>query len=100
MHAKFLGAQNLATLEPRVLEHVDRFVEVLGGGGEGKGGGERDGWCDAVDVARVANWMTLDIISDLVFGSSASLLQDPKYRWFADAIATMSWRGVLVRDHP
>lgn len=98
VHAKFLGAPNLSQAEDRIIAHVDAFVGLLGSEHvtrtDSRG---EDGWGGTVNIAQVANWMTLDIISDLIFGESAGLLHDTRRRWFADAIATMSRRGILVR---
>ena len=97
-HAQFLGGKNLEQLEDRVLGHVDVFVDVLdprrGDDDAQRTIGE---WSTPVNLARVTNWLTLDIITDLVLGVKSALLTDAQNRWFAKAIQTMSWRGVLVR---
>jgi hypothetical protein len=98
VHAQFLGGPNLERLEDQVLGHVDAFVGVLDSRASG-GDAESvcdTGWSPAVNMARVTNWLTLDIITDLVLGVRSELLTDAQNRWFAKAIASMSWRGVLV----
>ena len=98
VHAQFLGGPNLERLEDQVLGHVDAFVGVLD---SRTSGDDAESVCDtewspAVNMARVTNWLTLDIITDLVLGVRSELLTDAQNRWFAKAIASMSWRGVLV----
>jgi hypothetical protein len=61
------------------------------------GGDDRGEWSRPFNLARVTNWLTLDMIADLVLGVKSGLLTDARDRWFAKAIQTMSWRGVLVR---
>jgi hypothetical protein len=103
VHAQFLGGQNLEALEGRVLGHVGVFVDVLGSGRDGGDAttqtmcDDRGEWSRPFNLARVTNWLTLDIITDLVLGVRSGLLTDARNRWFAKAIQTMSWRGVLVR---
>jgi hypothetical protein len=98
VHAQFLGGPNLERLEDQVLGHVDAFVGVLdsrAGGDDAESACDTE-WSRAVNMARVTNWLTLDIITDLVLGVRSELLTDAQNRWFAKAIASMSWRGVLV----
>jgi hypothetical protein len=98
VHAQFLGGQNLERLEDQVLGHIDVFVDVLDSresGDDAKFACDKE-WSPAVNMARVTNWLTLDIITDLVLGVRSELLTDAQNRWFAKAIASMSWRGVLV----
>jgi len=98
VHAQFLGGQSLEALEGRVLGHVDVFVDALGSGRNGGDARPKPGkWSAPVNLARVTNWLTLDVITDLVLGVRSGLLTDARNRWFAAAIQTMSWRGVLVR---
>jgi hypothetical protein len=95
VHAQFFGSQNLDALEERVVANVDVFVESLDSGRNG--GDVVHEWSKSVDLAKVTNWLTLDIITELVFGENPGLLTDARNRWFAKAVETMSWRGVLVR---
>jgi hypothetical protein len=96
VHAQFFGSQNLEALQERVVANVDVFVGGLDSGRNG-GGDVAHEWSKPVDLARVTNWLTLDIITELVFGENPGLLTDARNRWFAKAVETMSWRGVLVR---
>jgi hypothetical protein len=102
VHAQFLGGQNLEVLQDRVLDHVGVFVDVLDSArGDDDDDGAKPGrvdmeWSGPVNLARATNWLTLDIITDLVLGVRSELLTDARNRWFANAIATMSWRGALV----
>ena len=102
VHAQFFGGQNLEVLEDRVLAHADVFVDVLDSGASGDDDGRPTPkeWSPAINLARATNWLTLDIITDLVLGVKSELLTHARNRWFANAIATMSWRGALVCGLP
>lgn len=109
VQAKFLGWQ--ALLQPqtqsRILAQIAAFLEVLGcgcGSGDDDGAPRSDPTVDAwgapVDLARTCNWLTLDIISEFVFGEPVGLLCSSERRWFADTISTMRWRCIIVRFLP
>ncbi|PVH96828.1 cytochrome P450, partial [Periconia macrospinosa] len=104
VHTRFLGSQNLqdSQIQSRILAQIARFHEVLDRGGDSTTRHSHSGgdWGDLTDMAKVCNWMALDIISDLSFGKAVGLLHNPERRWFVNAIATMSWRGIVHAFQP
>ncbi|CAG8237977.1 unnamed protein product [Penicillium olsonii] len=62
--------------EARMRPHIDRFLEQLGAGDH--------------DVQDLCDWLSLDIISDLLYGESLSLLCSAEYRWVGPAYRHMS----------
>ncbi|KAJ5117730.1 hypothetical protein N7448_011362 [Penicillium atrosanguineum] len=66
----------MRNVEQQILPYIATFVDRLG---------ESDH-----DIQDLCNWLSFDIISDLLYGESFNLLQLPELRWLPEAYTAMS----------
>jgi hypothetical protein len=68
-------------------------VDVDGGESKSKGGG----WSRPRNMARWADWLTFDIMGDLVFGKAFGMLESPQNRFAVDLVSSAAHRHLIVR---
>jgi hypothetical protein len=77
--AQVFSDRSLKGIEENILGHVRHFSRVIGYSPmeEPKSVG---GWCSAVDMAVISNYLFFDIVSGLCYGESFNLLGSSKLR--------------------
>lgn len=74
--SEMFSLRRAAGNEERMRPHIDHFIDLLGAGEH--------------DLQDLCNWLSLDIISDLLYGDSLSLLRSAEFRWVVSAYRNMS----------
>ncbi|KAH8705075.1 putative benzoate 4-monooxygenase cytochrome P450 [Talaromyces proteolyticus] len=88
----------LRASESSILEHIDRFVNaVLDEDGRDE---KRGGWVAAKDVSVFASYLSLDLITDLVFGKSTDTLIKPDNRQFRPLLVMTGTRMTMAFQMP
>lgn len=93
----------LKGVEDRILSHVIKFCDTLLGDGKtsdpkpSNGSmGQKNSWGPIRDIATLSDYLAFDIISDLCYGKSFSMLQSDKFRSFTKITTTLSRRSAVV----
>ena len=73
----------MRNVEQQILSYIATFVDRLGDGDH--------------DIQDLCNWLSFDIISELLYGESFNLLQLPELRWIPRAYTAMSRWIMTVR---
>jgi len=60
------------------------------------GGESGSAWSKKRDMSDYTTWMTLDVITDLLYGETLDLLRSDKYRWIPNAFRMVQWRNLIV----
>ncbi|KAL4940564.1 hypothetical protein BDV06DRAFT_223938 [Aspergillus oleicola] len=71
-----LTSPAIRAFEPRLLNHIHKFSDLL----YNKDTTDTEGWGAPVLLSDWANYITLDVITDLVLGRSCNLLEESQYR--------------------
>ncbi|KAH8807930.1 isotrichodermin C-15 hydroxylase [Xylogone sp. PMI_703] len=76
--------------EPKLLDHVNKFCNLVYQIGESE-------WSAPVNMSEWINWLTFDIISDLLFDTNFNLLEKTTYRHITSDIEEANIRlNVLI----
>ncbi|KAF2087755.1 cytochrome P450 [Saccharata proteae CBS 121410] len=89
-----LGDNALAQVEPTIINLVGKFCSLLTGSTEA---GE---WSKPVDMANIANYLTFDVMSDLVFGTSYEMLDRPDKHWITTDLESGGQRAGIIFQFP
>ncbi|KAG9513580.1 hypothetical protein KCV07_g8699, partial [Aureobasidium melanogenum] len=102
VHTRFLSDQNLKSLEPRLLEKINKFLNLLNREHAADLTTKQPEvtWSSDVNVSELCNWLTFDVITDFCYGEGLGMLESDKNRWFFQAIRAMSWRGMMCVIQP
>jgi hypothetical protein len=57
---------------------------------------EKGGWSVPRNVASWADWLTFDIMGDLVFGKAFGMLEAPQNRFAVDLVSNAARRHLIV----
>lgn len=72
----------LNALEPFIVQNTDKWLVALAEGETDDG----KGWSSPKDMAKLANYLTFDVLGDLCFGKSFGMLDSDQNREIAHAI--------------
>ncbi|KAK5132154.1 hypothetical protein LTR08_000311 [Meristemomyces frigidus] len=81
--------QALKDAEERIIALIQTFVEMVGRKPEGDRG-VTGHWGPDVDMGTAADWLTFDVISDLLYGRPLGLLQSAELRWLPEVFRSIS----------
>lgn len=84
--AQGLSEKALRDYEPRILEHISKFCKVLGADAS------QVAWSQPKDMSCWCNYLSFDIMSDVVFGAKYDLLCSETYRYICEAIEVSNVR--------
>ncbi|KAE8389275.1 cytochrome P450 [Aspergillus alliaceus] len=70
----------LKGVEDRILSHVRQFCAILGGPFLSKAPDSSVGWGPSMDLAPLCDYLSFDVISDLCYGKSFSMLESDRHR--------------------
>jgi cytochrome P450 len=86
-----LSDKSLRVYEPRMLEHINKFCDIIAGTVD------QDGWSSPKDMASYCNYLSFDVMSDIVFGAKYNLLEIDRFRYVCKVIEKSNERmNVLV----
>lgn len=88
----------IKSMEKHILAHVRQFCANLGeklNSGHHNGSLEKSSWTEPKNVSDQANYMTFDIMGDLCFGKSFSMLERPDNRFAIDLISNAAHRHLM-----
>jgi hypothetical protein len=87
----------LKEMQSRIVSHVDDFVSMLGADADlPKSSPVLEGWTPAKNLAVACDWLTLDVITDLIYGKAIGLLHSPDMRWLPGVFQRVSQRSAAV----
>ncbi|PGH20061.1 hypothetical protein AJ80_03711 [Polytolypa hystricis UAMH7299] len=94
-----LSEAALRSYQPTILTHIRKLCAQLEGESEMlKSDYESSKWSIAQNMGRWANYLTFDIMSDVIFGEGFGLLENPHNREVVQCIEDSNVRtGVLVQ---
>lgn len=84
--SKMFFGYSLKQIEGRISGRLNHFVDLLV-----KPGPKHD-------LQDLCDWLSFDIISDLLYSESCDMLQRPEFRWIPCAYKIMSQRSMVVRS--
>ncbi|CAI7663163.1 unnamed protein product [Penicillium pancosmium] len=91
--AQGLSDKALREYEPRIIKHIDKFLQVMI-----EDSTTSDVWCEPKNMAQWCNYLSFDIMADVVFGAKYNLLGEQRFRYVCDAIDASNVRmGTLVQ---
>ena len=94
---------SLRSYEGPIAMHVRKFLRLLTQNKKPKSNSSTTsdgGWSAPKDMAHWCDYLTFDIMLDIIYGSDSNMLEDPKNRPLLDAIATSNIRvGVMIPLH-
>jgi hypothetical protein len=101
-HLHFLSEQGINRLEPRILERVQTFTDLLGVRESEDTKHDRldehdDGWSSSKDMDTMSKWLAFDVITDLCLGETANLLESPTNRSYIKGITAAGRGSLMVR---
>ena len=82
--SKMFPEKNMGNVEQKILPHITQFVELLG---------ERK-----ISIQDLCDWLSFDVISDLLFSQRSDMLTSPAQRPIAEAYSSINLRCLIVRD--
>ncbi|MCJ1389640.1 hypothetical protein MMC18_002497 [Xylographa bjoerkii] len=94
---------SLRGFEPTIMTHVDKLCNILASQARPSAwsantSSGKPGWTIGQNMARWANYLTFDIMSDVVFGEAFELLEKPENRFVPECIEGSNVRtSVLVQ---
>ena len=59
---------------------------------------EKSGWSVPRNMANWADWLTFDIMGDLVFGKAFGMLESPQNRFAVDLVSSAAHRHLIVSE--
>ncbi|RFU80507.1 cytochrome p450 [Trichoderma arundinaceum] len=88
---------NLRLFEPKILERVNRFLNLLRSG-QNSVPFKQDGWSEPIDMAHAFNNLAFDVMTAVSFDTDFDTLHNPEYRYAMKAIEDSNVRlGVLLQ---
>jgi hypothetical protein len=91
-----LTEESLKSMEPRIVARIEKFVELLGEGANDEDSPELEGWTPRSSLQAQADWLTFDVMSDLLFGKSLGLLDSPDARWLPSVVRKIAQLAATV----
>jgi hypothetical protein len=101
-----LSLSNIKHMEEHILKNVRAFCKLLVEGEENShlapATKSSDEWSPSRNVGVIANWLTLDLLGDIVFNEGFQLLKANNHRWLIHTMPQgMKWINIvsLCDDH-
>ncbi|KAK8180844.1 cytochrome P450 [Phyllosticta citribraziliensis] len=93
----------LKSYEPAIMRHVQNFLDVLPLGLSPSSLSapiDQDGWSKPQNMARWCDFLTFDIMAEVIFGMEYKLMEKPEHRYVLEAIADSNVRIGSVGHAP
>ncbi|KAK5174601.1 uncharacterized protein LTR77_001682 [Saxophila tyrrhenica] len=94
----FFGDKSIRDLEDRYVDKVASFTTLLCPL-EGPDG-QKSAWTEPRDISKFTSWLTLDVITDLLYGESFDLLHSEENRWVPETFRNVQWRNLICMSYP
>lgn len=78
--AEGLSDKSLRMYEPRILEHINKFCDII------EGTLDQDGWSSPKDMSSHCNHLSFDMMSDVVFSAKYNLLGTERFRYVCEVL--------------
>jgi len=89
--------QFMREMQDRIVSHIRDFVSMLGNDADVPAGSPVvEGWAPPKDLGVACDWLTFDVISDLIYGKALGMLHDPGLRWLPLTFQRISQRSATV----
>lgn len=79
--------------EPRIASHVDKFCRTVLPETDG-------GWSEPLDMSKWCNYLSFDIMADLIFGAQYDLLGTERFRYMPEVIEKSNVRISALVQFP
>jgi cytochrome P450 len=84
----------IKSMEKYIVGNIDIACSMLA---EKKTDSEgKNGWGAPRNMAKWADWLTFDIMGDLVFGKAFGMLESPRNRFAVDLVSSAAHRHLIV----
>lgn len=91
--AQGVGDQAQREYQPRILEHVTQFLDTVCTHGSTK-------WGKPFNMGHWADYLTFDLMTDLIYGAKYNLLGNEKFRYVVDMIELTNVRNSALIQCP
>ncbi|KAJ5267074.1 hypothetical protein N7478_009882 [Penicillium angulare] len=98
--AAVFSQRGMNEIESRILEHVEKFTDLLGTKDDSPSFLDASGWRSPKLMTQVCDWLSFDIIGDITYGKSFDMLRSPDLRWVPSVYSKMSHRGMACLAQP
>ena len=89
--------ESLKGMEPRIVALIEKFVALLGEGANDEAQSpDHEGWSPPRSFQVKADWLTFDVMSDLLYGKPLGLLDSPDARWLPSSFRKISQLAATV----
>ena len=88
-----VSGQAVKDYEPRISSHVDKFCNTLFPKGERT-------WSEPFDIARWCNYLSFDMMTDVIFGAHYDLLGNERFRYVPEMVEMSNVRISAVVQFP
>lgn len=86
--------------EPRIMEHINKLCDAFLSEGPDIHDSDSDdrAWSSALNMADWCNYLSFDIMADVVFGAQYNLIGSPRFRYVCETIDQSNVRmGALIQ---
>jgi cytochrome P450 len=86
----------IKSMEKHILHNIDNATNVLNDDINRSDAMEKHSWSVPRNVANWADWLTFDIMGDLVFGKAFGMMENPQNRFAVKLVSSAAHRHVIV----
>jgi hypothetical protein len=86
----------IKSMEKHILHNIDNATNVLNEDIKRSNDMEKQSWSVPRNVANWADWLTFDIMGDLVFGKAFGMMENPQNRFAVTLVSSAAHRHLIV----
>jgi hypothetical protein len=83
-------------MEKYILQNIEVASSLLSEDIKKTESMENKGWSNPRNMANWADWLTFDIMGDLVFGKAFGMLENPQNRFAVNLVSSAAHRHLIV----
>lgn len=84
------------SMEKYILQNIEVASSLLSEDIKKTESMENKGWSNPRNMANWADWLTFDIMGDLVFGKAFGMLENPQNRFAVNLVSSAAHRHLIV----
>jgi cytochrome P450 len=86
----------IKSMEKYIVQNVEVASDLLSEDVKRTQNTEKQGWSGPRNIANWADWLTFDIMGDLVFGKAFGMLENPQNRFAVNLVSSAAHRHLIV----